>query len=52
MNCGIEDIEEGAFETVADGLQELVLTNNSFKSIPNVGRLPKLLSLNLRYNKV
>uniref|UniRef100_A0A0N5AN75 LRRCT domain-containing protein n=1 Tax=Syphacia muris TaxID=451379 RepID=A0A0N5AN75_9BILA len=52
INCGIENIEEMAFQPVSEHLEELLITNNSLTSVPNFGILAKLLSLNLRYNKI
>lgn len=52
VNCGIEDVEQTTFQSVGEQLEELVLINNSLTSLPDFGRLPKLLSLNLRYNKI
>lgn len=50
--CNISKIEANAFTSVADDLEELVLANNSLSTIPLLGQLPKLLSLNLNYNQL
>uniref|UniRef100_A0AC34R118 Uncharacterized protein n=1 Tax=Panagrolaimus sp. JU765 TaxID=591449 RepID=A0AC34R118_9BILA len=51
-NCGIEKIAENAFANVAADLEELRLINNQLTTMPLLGELPKLVSLNLNKNQL
>lgn len=51
-SCGLQKIEEDAFSSVSSGLEELNLGGNELTTIPLLGDLPKLESLNLSANHV
>lgn len=49
-NCMISQLHPAAFDSLADLLEELWLVNDSLTSIPKLGKLKKLRSLNLNAN--
>lgn len=51
-HCNLEEASIGAFTLLSSELKELHLNNNQFKKFPNLGILPKLISLNLSNNSV
>uniref|UniRef100_A0A0N4Z983 LRRCT domain-containing protein n=1 Tax=Parastrongyloides trichosuri TaxID=131310 RepID=A0A0N4Z983_PARTI len=51
-HCNLEDVGFGAFTLLSTELKELSLANNQFKRFPNLGVLPKLISLNLSNNSI
>uniref|UniRef100_F1KTD1 Leucine-rich repeat-containing protein 15 n=1 Tax=Ascaris suum TaxID=6253 RepID=F1KTD1_ASCSU len=52
ISCGIKSIAKNAFAELADELEELVLSSNSLTSVPVLGSMPRLLSLNLNNNQL
>ena len=51
-NCGIEAISGGAFNNIANNVEELNFPNNSLTMVTYLGILPKLRSLNVNNNLV
>uniref|UniRef100_A0A0K0FC65 LRRCT domain-containing protein n=1 Tax=Strongyloides venezuelensis TaxID=75913 RepID=A0A0K0FC65_STRVS len=51
-HCNLEETSFGAFALLSSELKELHLNNNQFKKFPNLGILPKLISLNLSNNSI
>uniref|UniRef100_A0A0K0E994 LRRCT domain-containing protein n=1 Tax=Strongyloides stercoralis TaxID=6248 RepID=A0A0K0E994_STRER len=51
-HCNLEETTFGAFALLSSELKELHLNNNQFKKFPNLGVLPKLISLNLSNNSI
>uniref|UniRef100_A0A158R476 LRRCT domain-containing protein n=1 Tax=Syphacia muris TaxID=451379 RepID=A0A158R476_9BILA len=52
VRCNVQEVEESAFESVANTLEELVLANNSLTSFPLLGELYELRILDLNNNKL
>uniref|UniRef100_A0A914YN48 Uncharacterized protein n=1 Tax=Panagrolaimus superbus TaxID=310955 RepID=A0A914YN48_9BILA len=50
--CGIEEIDENAWNNVYSELDELKLTNNQLKKIPSLLQLPNLLSADFSHNQI
>uniref|UniRef100_A0AC35TR82 LRRCT domain-containing protein n=1 Tax=Rhabditophanes sp. KR3021 TaxID=114890 RepID=A0AC35TR82_9BILA len=52
VKCNLVGVSVGSFALLGLELRELTLSGNKFKTLPNLGNMPKLLSLNVAENEI